>query len=114
MMTQAPKEFAAAMRELVERSQRSPATAVSAQAYEMKLKILDYLIEREPDARAFEQMLLDRIADPDHRKELSRGVCCQIMNSWRSGSMHYDRDGKLTLRALYPADYPRAGGPEDE
>ncbi len=106
MLGTKPKEFAAAMRDLVERSQQHPATAVSDQAFQMKLQILDYFIKRDPDPEAFEQQLLERIADPDPKKELSKGVCCQILNSWRSGSCRYTLDGRLVLRALYPADHP--------
>ncbi len=106
MMAKTPRDFAIAMRDLVERSQRNPATAVSDQAYEMKVRILDHLIEHSPAPDAFEQALLERIADPDPRKELSKGVCCQILNSWRSGSCHYTLEGQLVLRALYPADRP--------
>lgn len=39
-----PKEFCEAMRELAMRSQRHPATAVSDQAHEMKLRVLDFFI----------------------------------------------------------------------
>ncbi len=103
-----PKEFCEAMRDLVTRSQRHPATAVSDQAFEMKLKVLDFFIARDPDVEGFERMLRERIADPDPAKELSRGVCCQILNSWRAGSCHYTPEGHLVLKALYPADRPAA------
>ena len=105
MVATKPREFAEAMRDLVERSQSHPATAVSDQAFQMKLQILDYFIKRDPDPEAFEQLLLERIADEDPKKELSKGVCCQILNSWRSGSCHYTLEGRLMLKALYPADY---------
>ncbi len=111
MMAKSPREFAVAMRELVERSQHELATAVSEEAYEMKLRILDHFIERNPDPDTFERALLERIADTDPRKDLSKGVCCQILNSWRSGSCRYTVEGKLVLGALYPADRPR---PADE
>ena len=107
MMATNPKEFAQAMRELVELSQHHPATAVSDQAFKMKLQILDYFIKRDPDPDTFEQLLLERISDADQKKELSKGVCCQILNSWRSGSCHYTLEGRLVLKALYPAERPR-------
>lgn len=107
-----PKEFCEAMRDLVVRSQRQPASAVSDQAFEMKLKVLDYFIARDLDAEGFERSLLDRVADTDPAKELSRGVCCQVLNSWRAGSCHYTPEGMLVLKALYPAEQP-AGGGED-
>ena len=106
MMAKTPKDFAVAMRDLVERSQLDPATAVSDQAYEMKLRVLDHFIKRDPDPESFERVLMERIRDSDPRKELSRGVCCQILNSWRSGSCRYTTDGRLLLLALYPADRP--------
>ena len=43
-----PKEFCEAMHELVARSQRNPATAVSDQAYQMKLRILDFFWSETP------------------------------------------------------------------
>jgi hypothetical protein len=101
-----PREFCEAMRELVSRSQRNPATAVSDQAYQMKIRILDHFIERNPGVEVFEEALRARIADPDPQKELSRGVCCQILNSWRSGSCHYTPERRLVLSALFPADAP--------
>lgn len=112
MVAVKPREFAQAMRDLVERSQSHPATAVSDQSFEMKLQILDYFITRDPDPTTFERQLLERIADEDPKKELSKGVCCQILNSWRSGSCHYSLDGRLILKALYPADHPRL--PEED
>jgi hypothetical protein len=101
-----PREFCEAMRDLVARSQRNPATAVSDQAYQMKLRILDHFVERGPDAASFEDALRARIADPDPQKDLSRGVCCQILNSWRAGSCRYTPERQLVLPALYPADEP--------
>ena len=94
------------MRDLVVRSQQHLATAVSGQAYEMKLRVLDFLIARDPTPDAFEKLLHERIADPDPAKELSRGICCQILGSWRAGSCHYTPEGRLVLKALYPADHP--------
>ena len=79
----------------------------------MKLRILDHFIERDLDPEGFERALLERVADSDPRKELSRGVCCQILNSWRSGSCYYTSEGKLVLRALYPADLPSSKGPTE-
>lgn len=102
------------MQEQVERAQHNPATAVSDQSYEMKLRILDHFVQRDPDPDAFERALLERIADDDPRKELSRGVCCQILNSWRSGSCHYTTEGRLVLHALYPADPPAAADGSQE
>lgn len=111
-MAMNPKEFAQAMRDLVESSQRHPATAVSDQAFQMKLQILDYFIKHDPDSETFERLLLDRISDADRKKELSKGVCCQILNSWRSGSCRYTLEGRLELKALYPAEHPPM--PEDD
>ena len=108
-----PKEFCEAMRELVVLSQRNPATAVSAEAYEMKLRILDFFTERDPTPDVMDSLLRERIADPDPMKELSRGICGQILNSWQAGSWHYSPDGRLLLRALYPAETP-SGIEEDE
>lgn len=112
MMATNPREFAEAMRDLVERSQLHPATAVSDQAYRIKLQVLDYFIKHDPDPETFERLLRERIADTDPKKELSKGVCCQILNSWRSGSCHYTIEGRLVLKALYPAERPPA--PEED
>ncbi len=101
-----PKEYCEAMRDLVIRSQRHPATAVSDQAYQMKLRILDFFMARDPDEETFERSLQERIADPDPQKELSRGICCQILNSWRSGSCHFTPQGRLVLKSLHPVDFP--------
>ncbi len=109
-----PREFSIAMQEQVEHAQRNPATAVSDQSYKMKLRILDHFVQRDPDPDSFEQALLERIADVDPRKELSRGVCCQILNSWRSGSCHYRTDGRFVLDALYPADPPASAQDSQE
>src|SRR5512133_926981 len=114
MMAKSPRDFALAMRELVERSQRNPATAVSEQAHEMKLRILDHFVERNPAPDDFERSLLERATDSDPRKELSKGVCCQILNSWRSGSCRYTPEGKLVLLALYPADPPTSPATGEE
>ena len=111
-MAGSPREFATAMRDLVERSQRQPATAVSEEAYQMKLRVLDHFIHRDPQPEAFERVLQERISDSDPEKELSKSVCRQILNSWRSGSVYYTPDGRLVLRALYPAD--RSLGAEDD
>lgn len=94
------------MRQLVVRSQQHPATAVADQAYEMKLRVLDFFVARDPDPEEFDRSLRDRIVDADPAKELSRGVCCQILNSWRAGSCYYTAGGQLVLKALYPADPP--------
>jgi len=106
MMGRGPREFCEAMRDLVVRMQHHPATAVSDQAYEMKLKVLDFLISKDPDEDGFGRLLRERIADRDPGKELSRGICCQVLNSWRAGSCHYTPEGRLVLKALYPADQP--------
>lgn len=113
-MVLSPKEFCQAMRELVDRSQISPATAVSDQAFQMKLRVLDYFVKLNPDEDTFEAKLRERIADPDPQKELSRGVCCQVLNSWRSGSCHYTLDRRPVLSALYPADQPPPTGDEEQ
>ncbi|HEX2987744.1 MAG TPA: hypothetical protein VHS06_06185 [Chloroflexota bacterium] len=104
MMARSPREFCEAMRDLVVRMQHHPATAVSDQAYEMKLRVLEYLIAKNPNEEGFERLLMERIDDRDPAKELSRGICCQVLNSWRAGSCHYTPEGRLVLRALYPAD----------
>lgn len=101
-----PKQFCEAMRHLVLQSQQHPATAVSDQAFHMKLRVLAFFIARDPDAETFERMLQERATDPDPQKELSKGICCQILNGWRSGSCHYTPEGHLVLRALYPAEPP--------
>jgi hypothetical protein len=113
MMAASPREFAEAMRDLVERSQRNQATAVSESAYQMKLQVLGYFIKHDPDPETFERLLRERIADADPKKELSKGVCCQIMNSWKSGSWLYTSEGRLVLRALHPAELPPTAD-EDE
>ncbi len=101
-----PSEFCQAMSDLVTRSQLHPATAVDDQAYQMKLRVLDFFISRGPDRTTFERMLRERIADQDPQKELSRSVCCQILNTWLSGSCYYTPEGRLVLKSLYPADFP--------
>ncbi len=100
-----PGQFCEAMRDLVMRSQSHPATAGSDQAFQMKLRILDYFVARDPDQESFERSLRERIADSDPQKELSRGICCQILNSWRSGSCLYAPEGRLVLQSLYPVDF---------
>jgi hypothetical protein len=109
-----PREFCQAMRDLVSSSQRNPATAVSDQAFQMKLRVLDHFIERDPDAAAFEEALRARVADPDPQKELSRGICCQILNSWRAGSCRFTPERRLVMSALYPADAPTANEENDD
>ncbi len=111
-MVAKPREFCEAMRQLVVRSQQNPATAVGDQAYDMKLRVLDFFVARDSAPADFERLLRERIADSDPAKELSRGVCCQILNSWRSGSCYYTPEGQLVLKALYPADY--SNSPEDD
>ncbi len=116
-MARKPREFCEAMRDLVVRSQLHPATAVGDEAYRMKLRTLDFFIERDPSPEAFERMLRERVADSDPQKVLSRGICGQILNTWRSGGFHYTSEGRLVLKALYPADVAaeaKAGDPPPE
>ena len=113
MMVVSPEEFCRAMLDLVDKSQLQVATAVSPEAYEMKRRVLEFFVKSPPAREKFEAMLRQRIADPDLGKELSRGVCGQILSSWLSGSYHYAADGKLVLRALFPAG-EGGMGPKDD
>lgn len=113
MTVVSPEEFCRAMLDLVDKSQLQVATAVSFEAYEMKRRVLEFFLKSLPAPETFEAMLRQRMADPDPGKELSRGVCGQILNSWLSGSYHYAADGKLVLRALFPAG-EGGMGPKDD
>ncbi|MBN1161624.1 MAG: hypothetical protein JXA17_06745 [Dehalococcoidales bacterium] len=50
----------------------------------LRIRILDYLIDcRVPDNR-LEEVLEGRINDPDPAKETSKIICSEILNAWRS------------------------------
>ena len=50
----------------------------------LRLRILDYLVNYHvPDDR-FEQVLEGRINDPDPRKEHSKVICGEILEAWRN------------------------------
>jgi hypothetical protein len=50
----------------------------------LRIRILDYLINcRIPDNR-FEEVLKGRINDPDPRKEYSKLICGEILEAWRN------------------------------
>jgi hypothetical protein len=50
----------------------------------LRIRILDYLINaRVPDKR-FEEVLEGRINDPDPAKEQSKVICGEILEAWRN------------------------------
>ena len=51
---------------------------------QLKLRILDYFIEREVGDDIFEDVLKARINDPDPAKEESKIICSQILEAWQS------------------------------
>jgi len=50
----------------------------------LKLRILDYFISRDPSNDVFEQALKARLSDPDPAKEQSKIICAQILDAWQN------------------------------
>jgi hypothetical protein len=51
---------------------------------ELRLRILDYFITRDPSDDVFEEALKTRINDPEPAKEQSRIICAQILEAWQT------------------------------
>jgi hypothetical protein len=49
---------------------------------ELKLRILDYFINRNVPDDVFEEALKTRLRDPDPAKEQSKIICAQILKAW--------------------------------
>jgi hypothetical protein len=63
--------------------QESEASQDNSTINNLRIRILDYLINaRVPDDR-FEQVLEGRINDPDPAKEQSKVICGEILDAWR-------------------------------
>jgi hypothetical protein len=50
----------------------------------LRLKILDYFIERNVSDDIFEEVLTIRINDPDPKKLQSKNICTEILEAWKS------------------------------
>jgi hypothetical protein len=50
----------------------------------LRLRILDYFIDRGVADDIFEEVLKARINDPDPTKEESKLICAQILEAWQS------------------------------
>ena len=50
----------------------------------LKLRILDYFINREVSDDIFEEILEARINDPDPAKEESKVICAEILEAWQT------------------------------
>ncbi len=50
----------------------------------LRIRILDYLINCQVPDDKFEEVLEGRISDPDPAKEHSKIICSEILEAWRS------------------------------
>ena len=50
----------------------------------LRLKILDYFIDRNVSDDIFEEVLTIRINDPDPKKLQSKNICTEILEAWKS------------------------------
>lgn len=50
----------------------------------LKMKILDFFIDRNISDDVFEEVLTIRINDPDPTKEPSKNICREILEAWKS------------------------------
>ena len=71
-----PKEYCQALRSKI-------LSGDVADEEDLKIRILDFLIEKEIDLDRFERLLRARIDDPDPAKEKSKSVCSQILDGWK-------------------------------
>ena len=49
---------------------------------ELRLRILEYFINRDVPDDVFEEALKTRLRDPDPAKEQSKIICAQILEAW--------------------------------
>jgi hypothetical protein len=64
--------------------QESEASQDNSTLNNLRIRILDYLINaRVPDNR-FEQILEGRLNDPDPAKDQSKVICGEILDAWRN------------------------------
>ena len=57
---------------------RKDASAVN----DLRLRILDYFINRDVPDDIFEEALQARLNDPDPAKEQSKAICTEILKAW--------------------------------
>jgi len=50
----------------------------------LRLKILDFFIDRNISDDVFEEVLTIRINDPDPAKQQSKNICKEILEAWKS------------------------------
>ena len=50
----------------------------------LRLKILDFFIDRNVSDDIFEEVLTIRINDPDPTKQQSKDICKEILEAWKS------------------------------
>jgi hypothetical protein len=50
----------------------------------LRLKILDFFIDRNISDDVFEEVLTIRINDPDPTKKQSKDICKEILQAWKS------------------------------
>jgi hypothetical protein len=50
----------------------------------LRLKILDFFIDRNIADDIFEEVLTIRINDPDPAKQQSKDICKEILEAWKS------------------------------
>jgi hypothetical protein len=50
----------------------------------LRLKILDFFIDRNVADDVFEEVLTIRINDPDPDKQQSKNICKEILEAWKS------------------------------
>ena len=50
----------------------------------LRLKILDFFIDRNVSDDIFEEVLTIRINDPDPTKQQSKDICKEILKAWKS------------------------------
>lgn len=50
----------------------------------LRLKILDFFIDRNISDDVFEEVLTIRINDPDPTKKQSKDICMEILEAWKS------------------------------
>lgn len=69
------------VRELCQRLKSEAIERQDADEYnDLRLRILDYFIAHDIPDDVFEEVLKDRVNDPDPAKEESKIICAQILN----------------------------------
>jgi hypothetical protein len=49
----------------------------------LRLRILDFFINRNVPDDIFEEVLKERLNDPDPAKEHSKAICAEILQAWQ-------------------------------